>query len=154
MIGKRDYAPDSASDHDAYSLAVLRSDLDIGMFNSLKGCGGPQLGETVHSPGLFPAQVRLRVETLYFRREGRLKPFGVEGSDMVDPRFTGEQALPRRLPIQADGTDHPYARNDYAIHVRTHLSVHFTAPSNQYEAELIYQKAENGCCIIARQIRE
>ena len=91
----------------------------------LGGHGG-ELGETVHSAGIFTVQVVFRLETFNFGGEFGVEALGIEGGDEVDSRLPLRHTGPGRLEIQSQRANHAHARDKHApVIVHTHSQLLF-----------------------------
>src|SRR5213595_2292301 len=99
---KRLQAADPGCDRSADPVRLL-GDLQPGVLLGQAGGGDDQVREPVHPPGLLPVDVLGRVEVLHLAGEVDVEVARVELRDRPGSRAAGQQVLPRRLRIVAEG---------------------------------------------------
>jgi hypothetical protein len=97
--------PDAGSQDDPDPAAVSVVDLQARVGKRLAHGDHRKLGETVHAPGVAPAEMRLRIEALDLGGKASLERGGIEMSDPADARFPGKDSLPGRVDVVAKGAD-------------------------------------------------
>ena len=119
LLVEEDVTAGAGAEDDACLRPEGQMRLEAGIGHGFEGGDGAHLDVAVHVAPVAGGQTGFRLEVAHLTGDRVLKGRGVEAGYMIDAGATGDQRLPGRWHVVAEGRDGPDAADDDPRHGRS-----------------------------------